>query len=86
VAGGGVDAAEELVDDLVDGEGGAGAGWGLQGIGSLDCIGLEAVGAAGHRDEGRFRVKPMCIFLYGVELKAKNKEKRMSSLYSKVMK
>jgi hypothetical protein len=44
VAGGGVDAAEELVDDLVDGEGGAGAGRGLRGIGSLDCIRLEAVG------------------------------------------
>jgi len=34
VAEGSVDAAEELVDDLVDGEGGAGAGWGLRGIGS----------------------------------------------------
>jgi len=30
-----VDAAEELVDDLVDGEGGARAGWGLWGIGSI---------------------------------------------------
>jgi hypothetical protein len=44
VAGGSVDAAEELVDDLVDEEGGAGAGQGLRGIGILDCIGLEAVG------------------------------------------
>ena len=35
VAEGGVDAAEELVDDLVDGEGGARAGWGLWGIGSI---------------------------------------------------
>jgi len=34
VAEGSVDAAEELVDDLVDGLGGAGAGRGLRGIGS----------------------------------------------------